>query len=105
MFSLFPAISLTCSVIPSLESEQASVSCLDWSGVETTKILKDMCNPVILAPQGTIVTTGDHGSHRSTGEWIGDGVHAHNAAFLKHKEVGNNAKSSPRKESRDDHSE
>lgn len=105
MFSLFPAVSLTCSVIPSLESEQASVSCLDWSGVETTKTLKDMCNPVILAPRGTIVKTGNHASCRSMGEWIGDGVHAHNAAFLKHKEVGNNAKSSPRKESRDDHSE
>ena len=33
-----------------------------------------------------------------------DGVHGHNVVFLNHKEVGNDAKSSHRKESRDDHS-
>ena len=32
-------------------------------------------------------------------------VHIHNAIFLNHKEVGNNAKQSHGKESRDDHSE
>ena len=33
-----------------------------------------------------------------------NGVHVHSGIFLNHKEVGNNAKSSLRKESRDDHS-
>ena len=32
-------------------------------------------------------------------EWIHDGVHIHNGIFLNHNEVGNNAKSSHRKES------
>ena len=33
-----------------------------------------------------------------------NGVHVHNRIFLNHKEVGDNAKSSLRNESRDDHS-
>ena len=41
---------------------------------------------------------------RSTGEGIHNGVHVHNGIHLSHKEVGINAKSSVRKESRDDHS-
>ena len=41
---------------------------------------------------------------RSTGEGIHNGVHVHNGIHLNHKEVGINAKSSVRKESRDDHS-
>ena len=36
-------------------------------------------------------------------EWMHDGVHIHIAIFLNHKEVGNNAKSSHRKESWDDY--
>jgi len=36
--NLFPTTSLVWAAIPSLEPEQACVSCLGWGGVETIKI-------------------------------------------------------------------
>ena len=72
------------------------------SQAETTKI--EMDNPAILAPLCTTAKTEKQVNCRSTGEGIHNGVHVHNGIHLSHKEVGINAKSSVRKESRDDHS-
>ena len=59
--------------------------------------LKDTGTLAISAPQGTIAKSGKQLIVEDTDD-------GHNAVFLKHKEVGNNAKFSHRKESRDDHS-
>ena len=109
MPSLFPANSLSWDAIPSLESEQTvSHVWIGWhweSQVETTKIIREMSHPVILAPLCTTAKTENQVNCR-TDEWIDtdNGVRVHNTIFLSNQELGNNVKLGHRKESRDDHS-
>ena len=69
---------------------------------ENKKNVKD--TPAIMAKDAT-AKSGKQANCRNF-RWMDtdNRVHIHNAIFLNYKEVGNNAKSSHRKEIRDDHS-
>ena len=68
-------------------------------------MLKDVGPPSLLASLGTIAKSGKQVNCRNYRRMDTDNqVRIHNAILLKHKKVGNNAKSNHRKECRDDHS-
>ena len=76
------------------------------SWVMTKKILREMGDPMIFAPLGTTTKTGKQANYRSTWMETKNGAQAHNAVFPtvnKHSWFMNNAESSFRKESRENH--